>query len=188
MYLQANRIRVGHLIEFEGQPCKVLESIHKTPGNLRAFVQVKLRNLRTGVQFETRLRAVEDIKRVSMDERAMEFLYAEGDTYHFMESQTYEQIGVHKDVLGDMAPWLKENTTYQIEYFDGSIVGVEFPPAVDLEVRETTPGLRGATATNSPKPALLENGVTINVPPFIEVGEKVRVNPETGEYLERVKG
>jgi elongation factor P len=87
-----------------------------------------------------------------------------------------------------MAPWLKENTTYQIEYFDGSIVGVEFPPAVDLEVRETTPGLRGATATNSPKPALLENGVTINVPPFIEVGEKVRVNPETGEYLERVKG
>lgn len=187
MFLQANRIRVGHILEIDGEPCKVLEATHKTPGNLRAFVQAKLRNLRTGIQFETRFRAVEDIKRATIDEKQMDFLYAEGDTYHFMDSNTYEQVGIHRDLLGDMADWLKENTAYTLEYFGGTIVGVEFPPAVDLVVKDTTPSLKGSTATNSPKPALLENGVTINVPSFVEVGETIRVSPETGEYLERVK-
>jgi len=187
MYLQANRIRVGHILDIDGEPCRVLEATHKTPGNLRAFVQAKLRNLRTGVQFETRFRAVEDLKRASIDEREMAFLYNDGDMYYFMDSATYEQVGLHRELLGDMKQWVQENTSYKIEYFGDKIVGVEFPATLDLVVKETTPSMRGATATNSPKPALLENGVTINVPPFIEVGEKIRVNPETGEYMERVK-
>lgn len=188
MYLQANRIRAGHILEIDGEPCKVLEAIHKTPGNLRAFVQAKLRNVRTGVQFETRFRAVEDLKRASVDERDMGFLYADGDMFYFMDTNTYEQVGIHRDVLGDMAEWVQENTTYKVEYFGDRIVGLEFPATIDLLVKETTPNMRGATATNSPKPAVLENGVTVNVPPFVEVGEKIRVNPETREYLERVKG
>jgi elongation factor P len=187
MYLQANRIRVGYILEIDGEPCKVLEAIHKTPGNLRAFVQAKLRNLRTGVQFETRFRAVEDVKRASVDEREMSFLYVDGDMYYFMDTTTFEQVGIPRDVLGDLADWTKENVSYRIEYFGDKIVGVEFPLTIDLVVKETTPNMRGATATNSPKPALLENGVTINVPPFVEEGETIRVNPETREYMERVK-
>lgn len=187
MYLQANRVRVGHILEIEGDPCKVLEAVHKTPGNLRAFVQAKLRNLRTGIQFETRFRAVEDLKRVSLDQRGMEYLYADGEMLIFMDPENYEQVGVHREVLGEMAVWLKENSKYMIEYFDGRVLGVEFPQTVDLIVKDTSSSARGSTATNSPKPALLENGVTVNVPSFVEAGEKVRVCPQTGEYLERVK-
>ncbi|MCZ7583006.1 MAG: elongation factor P [Deltaproteobacteria bacterium] len=187
MYLSANRIRVGNILEIEGDPCKVMDMTHVTPGKGQAVVQTKMRNLRTGVQFEQRFRATEDVKRAFLDEHEMEFLYADGDIYHFMNTETYEQIGVAAEVFGDMAEWLTENMRIKVQFFGEKIVGAQLPQTLELEIVETAPPLKGATATNSPKPAKLENGVTINVPPFIETGEKIRVDPEARAYLERVR-
>ncbi|MBZ0272032.1 elongation factor P [bacterium] len=187
MFTPANRIRVGNIVEIEGDPCRVMDATHITPGKGNAVVQTKMRNLRTGVQFEQRFRSVEDIKRAFLDEHEMEFLYSEGTHYHFMNTETYEQIAIDKDVLGDMTDWLVENMRITVLFFNEQIVGASLPKTIELKVVETVPYMRGATATNSPKPAKLENGVTINVPPFIEEGELIRVDPDARVYLERAK-
>lgn len=187
MALQANNIRKGMVILFDGAPCKVMEFRHHTPGNLRAMVQTRLRNLITGSSFEHRFRAADTIDRAVLEQSEMEYLYSDGEMHHFMNTETYEQIAMSEDDLGDAAKWLMPGLKIQIEFYDGSPIGIELPASLELVITETDPVLKGATASNSNKPATLENGVTMYVPPFMTVGEKIRVNPTEEKYLERVK-
>ena len=186
MALQAN-IFARMVILFDGAPCKVMEFRHHTPGNLRAMVQTRLRNLITGSSFEHRFRAADTIDRAVLEQSEMEYLYSDGEMHHFMNTDTYEQIAMSEDDLGDAAKWLMPGLKIQIEFYDGSPIGIELPASLELVITETDPVLKGATASNSNKPATLENGVTMYVPPFMTVGEKIRVNPTEEKYLERVK-
>ena len=187
MALSANDMRKGMVIVFEGAPCKVMEFRHHTPGNLRAMVQARLRNLKTGSSFEHRFRSNDTLTRASLEQHDMEYLYSDGSHHHFMNTETYEQVALSEDELGDAAQWLMPGLKIQVEFYDGSPIGVELPTSMELTVTYTEPGLKGATVTNSNKPATLENGVSIQVPPFIESGERIRVNPTEAKYVERVK-
>jgi elongation factor P len=172
---------------YNGAPHRVLDFQHRTPGNLRAFVQAKLRNVRSGSSTEVRFSSTENIERASLDEHEMEYLYSDGDMYHFMNTETFEQIGLGSEALGEAMDYLVTGTKIKVQLFEGSPLAVELPPAVELTVVETSPELKGATASNSPKPAKLETGVTVQVPPFIKEGDRIRVDPSKGVYLERAK-
>ena len=187
MAISANDIRKGMVILFEGAPCKIMEFRHHTPGNLRAMVQARLRNLLTGSSFEHRFRSNDTIEKVSLEQQEMEYLYSDGDHHHLMNTETYEQVALTEEELGDAAAWLMPNLKIEVELYDGTPIGVRLPDSMELAVEYTEPALKGATVTNTNKPATLENGVTIQVPPFIESGEKIRVNPTESRYLERVK-
>ena len=187
MAIPATQIRRGMVIVFEGEPCRVVEFRHHTPGNLRAMVQAKLKNLRTGSSFEHRFRAADSIDPASMETHDLEFLYQGGDTYHFMNVENYDQLEMDDEMLGDNAQWMQPGMKIQAEYYDGRPVGIRMPNSLVLEVVETAPVMKTATKTASTKPAKLENGVTIQVPEFIGTGDKVKVNPSTGEYQERAK-
>jgi elongation factor P len=187
MAVPATQIRKGMVIVFENDPCRVIDFRHHTPGNLRAMVQTKMRNLRTGSNFEHRFRADDSIEKASMETHELEFLYQGGDTYHFMNLENYDQIEMDTEALGDNAPWMVPNMKIIAEYYDGRPIGIELPQYLTFEIVETSPVMKTATKTASYKPAKLENGVTINVPEFIGTGERVRVNPSTGEYLDRAK-
>jgi elongation factor P len=175
------------VIVFEGEPCRVIEFRHHTPGNLRAMVQAKLKNLRSGSSFEHRFRAADSIDPASMETHDLEFLYQGGDTYHFMNVENYDQLEMDEEALGDNAQWMQPGMKIQAEYYDGKPVGIKMPNSLVLEVIDTAPVMKTATKTASSKPAKLENGVTINVPEFVGTGDKVKVNPSTGEYQERAK-
>jgi elongation factor P len=175
------------VLVFEGDPCRVIEFRHHTPGNLRAMVQAKLKNLRSGSSFEHRFRAADSIDPASMETHDLEFLYQGGDTYHFMNTENYDQLEMDEETLGDNAQWMQPNMKIQAEYYDGRPVGIKLPNSLVLEVVDTAPVMKTATKTASTKPAKLENGVTINVPEFVGTGDKVKVNPSTGEYQERAK-
>jgi elongation factor P len=175
------------VLVFEGDPCRVLEFRHHTPGNLRAMVQAKLKNLRTGNSFEHRFRAADSIDPASMETHDLEFLYQGGDTYHFMNSANYDQLEMDDEMLGDNAQWMQPGMKIQAEYYDGRPIGIRLPNSLTLEVVETAPVMKTATKNASSKPAKLENGVTVNVPEFIGTGDKVKDNPSTGEYQERAK-
>jgi len=187
MAIPATQIRRGMVIVFEGDPCRITEFRHHTPGNLRAMVQAKLKNLRTGSSFEHRFRAADSIDPASMETHDLEFLYQGGDTYHFMNTENYDQLEMDEEMLGDNAQWMQPGMKIQAEYYDGRPVGIKLPNSLVLEVVDTAPVMRTATKTASTKPAKLENGVTINVPEFVGTGDKVKVNPATGEYQERAK-
>ena len=187
MAIPATQIRRGMVIVFEGEPCRVIEFRHHTPGNLRAMVQAKLKNLRTGSSFEHRFRAADSIDPASMETHDLEFLYQGGDTYHFMNVENYDQLEMDEESLGDNAQWLQPGMKILAEYYDGKPIGIELPQYVVLEVVDTAPVMKTATKKASTKPATLENGVTINVPEFVGTGDKVKVNPSTGEYQERAK-
>ena len=187
MAVPATQIRKGMVIVFEGQPCRIIDFRHHTPGNLRAMVQTKLRNLRTGANFEHRFRADDAIEKVSMETHELEFLYDSGGTYHFMNKENYDQIEMEEEALGDNAQWMVPNMTIIAEYYDGCPIRIQLPQYLTFEIVDTSPVMRSATKTSSYKPAKLENGVTINVPEFLGTGERVRVNPSTGEYLDRAK-
>jgi elongation factor P len=187
MAVPATQIRRGMVIVFEGDPCRIIEFRHHTPGNLRAMVQAKLKNLRSGSSFEHRFRAADSIEKASMETQELEFMYQGGDTYHFMNVQNYDQIELDEETLGDNAQWMQSGMKIMAEYYNGRPIGIELPQYLDLEVVETSAVMKTATKTASKKPAKLENGVTVNVPEFIKVGEKVRVNPSTGDYLDRSK-
>jgi elongation factor P len=187
MAIPATQIRRGMVIVFEGEPCRILEFRHHTPGNLRAMVQAKLKNLRTGSSFEHRFRAADSIDPASMETHDLEFLYQGGDTYHFMNTENYDQLEMDDEMLGDNAQWMQPGMKIQAEYYDGRPVGIKMPNSLVLEVVETAPVMKTATKNASSKPAKLENGVTINVPEFVGTGDKVKVNPTTGEYQERAK-
>jgi len=187
MAIPATQIRRGMVIVFEGDPCRITEFRHHTPGNLRAMVQAKLKNLRSGANFEHRFRAADSIDPASMETHELEYLYDSGGTYHFMNTENFEQLEMEEEALGDNAPWMQPNMKIQAEFYDGRPVGIRLPNSLTLEVVETSPVMKTATKTASQKPAKLENGVTVNVPEFIGTGDKVRVNPSTGEYQERAK-
>jgi elongation factor P len=187
MAMPATQIRRGMVLVFEGEPCRVIEFRHHTPGNLRAMVQAKLKNLRTGNSFEHRFRAADSIEKASMETHDLEFLYQGGNTYHFMNTENYDQLEMDDEMLGDYAQWMQPGMKIQAEYYDGRPIGIQLPNALVLEIVDTAPVMRSATKTASTKPAKLENGVTVNVPEFVATGDKVRVNPTTGEYIERAK-
>ena len=187
MAIPATQIRRGMVIVHEGVPCKVLDARHHTPGNLRAMMQTKLRNLRTGSSFEHRFRSADTVERATLEQHEMEFLYADGAHYHFMNTENYEQTALSAEDLGDMAQWLTAGLRIQVEFYEGSPIGVTLPPSLELAVVETEPSLKGATVSNVNKPAKLENGVTIQVPPFISEGDRIRVDPSEGRYIERAK-
>ncbi|HEV8445351.1 MAG TPA: elongation factor P [Gemmatimonadaceae bacterium] len=187
MAIPATQIRRGMVLVFDGDPCRVIEFRHHTPGNLRAMVQAKLKNLRTGSSFEHRFRAADSIDPASMETHDLEFLYQGGDTYHFMNVENYDQLEMDEETLGDNAQWMQPNMKIQAEYYDGRPVGIKLPNSLVLEVVDTAPVMKTATKTASTKPAKLENGVTINVPEFVGTGDRVKVNPATGEYQERAK-
>jgi elongation factor P len=172
---------------YNGVPHRVLDFQHRTPGNLRAFVQAKLRNIRSGSSTEVRFSSTENIERAVLEEQEMSYSYSDGDMHYFMNTETYEQVAMDSETLGDAVNYLVDGLTIKVEFFDGSAIGVELPPSVEMTVIETTPELKGATASNSPKPAKLETGVTVQVPPFIKEGERIRVDPAKGVYLERAK-
>lgn len=175
------------VILHEGSPVKVMDFHHHTPGNLRAMVQARLRNLLTGNSFEFRFRSNDTLERVVLEQQKMEYLYSDGSHHHFMNNQNYEQVALTEEELGDAAQWLMPNLTIEVEFYNGTPIGVTLPMSMELTVTDTEPVLKGATASNSNKPATLENGVSISVPPFIVVGEKIRVNPAESKYIERVK-
>ena len=187
MAMPATQIRRGMVLVFENDPCRVIEFRHHTPGNLRAMVQAKLKNLRTGNSFEHRFRAADSIEKASMETHELEFLYQGGDTYHFMNTENYDQLEMDEETLGDNAQWMQPGMKIIAEYYNGRPIGIELPNYLVLEIVDTAPVMRSATKTASTKPAKLENGVTVNVPEFVATGDKIRVNPTTGEYIERAK-
>ncbi len=187
MAISANDIRKGLVILFEGAPCKVMDFRHHTPGNLRAMVQVRMRNLLSGSSFDHRFGSKDTIEKVTLEQIQMEYLYSDGDTHNFMNTENYEQIGLSNEELGDASNWLMEGLKLEIEFYEERPIGVKLPDSMELTVIETEPGLKGATVSNVNKPAKLENGVTILVPPFVTEGEKIRVNPTESKYMERVK-
>jgi elongation factor P len=185
MAIPATQMRPGMIIKHNNELHAVFSVEHRTPGNLRAFIQAKLRNLRTGAMFEHRFRSPDPIERVIVDEIAMEFLYSDGDDYYFMNTENYEQTHLKRDTLGDSVEYLIPNLQIRVAFFDGVAVGIELPQTVEMTVVQTEPGLKSATASSVTKPATLETGLVVQVPPFINEGEKIRVDTAEGAYLSR---
>ena len=184
--IQATRLRKGMLIKLGPDLFRILDLHHLTPGNKRAHIQARLRNIRTLSLADQKFRAEEDIERATLDEREMQYLYNDSDHYYFMDTSTYEQIHISQEALGDSKNYLMPDAIIRVEFYDVEPVGIELPPTVDLIVRETAPGIKGATASAQVKPATLETGLVVQVPPFVNEGDKIRVNTETGEYQSRV--
>jgi elongation factor P len=185
MAIPATQMRPGMVIKHNDQLHSVFHVEHRTPGNLRAFIQAKLRNIRTGAMFEHRFRSGDAIERVIVDEISMEFLYNDGDDYYFMNPEDYEQMVLKQATLGDAVEYLTPNLQIKVSYFDGVPVGIDLPGTVELTVVETEPGIKSATASSVTKPAKLETGLVVQVPPFINEGEKIRVDTSEGTYLSR---
>jgi elongation factor P len=185
MAIPATQMRPGMIIRHNNELHAVFSVEHRTPGNLRAFIQAKLRNLRTGAMFEHRFRSADAIDRVVVDEIPMEFLYNDGDDYYFMNTENYEQTHLKRETLGDAVEYLTPNLQITVSFFDGKAVGIELPQTVELTVVETEPGLKSATASSVTKPAKTETGLVVQVPPFINEGEKIRVDTAEGAYLSR---
>ena len=185
-FIQATRLRKGMLIKVGNDLFRILELHHLTPGNKRAHIQVRMRNIRSTMLADHKFRAEEDVERATLDEREMQYLYSDGDHYYFMDTSTFEQIHITSEALGDSKNYLIPEATIRVEFYDVEPVGIELPPTVDLLVKETVPGINRATASAQVKPATLETGLVIQVPPFVNEGDKVRVNTETGEYQSRV--
>lgn len=185
--MKASDVRKGTVLKVDGAPCRVMDFQHRTPGNLRAFVQVRMRNLKTGNTFDTRLSATDNVDEVRLDTKEFQVMYRDDHGTHVMDAQTYDQFYIADDVAGDVARWLEPEMHFQAELMDGQVVGLQLPAAMEFTIVETAPVMRGATKTASTKPAKLNNGVTINVPEFLDTGTRVRVDPRSGEYLERAK-
>jgi len=174
------------LIKIGNDLFRILDLQHFTPGNKRGFIQARMRNIRTSTLADQKFRAEEDVERATLDEREMQYLYHDGDHFHFMDTSTYEQIHIAAEALGESVHYLIPDAIIRVEFYDVEPVGIELPQTVDLVVKETVPGIKGATASAQVKPATLETGLVIQVPPFVNEGDKVRVNTETGEYQSRV--
>lgn len=184
--IPASHIRPGMLIEFEGNVYYVMESIHRTPGNLRAFMQIKMRNIRTNNQLEQRFSSFDKVEKVALENHRMQFLYQEGDAYFFMNTENYEQIQLNKNELGDAANFLMPDTVIDIQFYEGKPIGVDLPKSMEFRVIETEPALKGQTAASGYKPAKIQTGIAIKVPQFISEGDLIKIDPITHEYLERV--
>lgn len=185
--IQSTDLRKGMYISFNNELFQVFSTHHHTPGNLRGMVQAKLRNLRTGAIIEHRFRTADRVERAILEEVEMEYLYHDGSVYHFMNTENYEQTTLSDEMLGDAVPYLVANSKISVVFHDNVPVGIELPPSVALKVVETEPGLKGATVSNVNKPATMETGLVVQVPPFINIGEVLRIDTTEGRYLERVK-
>ncbi len=185
--VKATQLRPGMIIQHQGDLYAVFSVEHRTPGNKRGAMQTKMRNLRTGGIIDYRFRAEDFVERAILDEVEFEYLYNEGDTYHFMNTETFEQIHLGRDILGDAVHYLIGNVHVKVEFFEGRPIGVVLPDTVDLTVVETEPTVQKATASAVMKPAKLETGLMIQVPPFINTGNKVRVDTSEGRYVQRAQ-
>lgn len=181
----ANDLRKGMAIKYNNDINIVLDMQHRTPGNLRAFVQATLRSLRTGKSAVVRFASTEPIEVVNMTSRRVEFSYKDQTGYHFMDPETYEDIVLHEEFIGENAKYLTENLSCTLMEVEGKPAELELPPVVELKVLEAPPGVRGDTATNVTKPAKVEGGFEVAVPLFIEPGDKIRVDTRTGKYVSR---
>jgi elongation factor P len=181
----ANDLRRGMAIKYNGNPAIVLEVHHRTPGNLRAFVQAIIRYINTGKSADVRFGSTDKVELVEIERKALEFSYKDRNGYHFMDPETYETITLNESLIGDAKDYLVENLSVQVLYAEGRPVQVELPASVSLKIVESPEGVRGDTASNVTKPATLETGKTINVPLFIKEGEAVKIDTRTGAYMGR---
>lgn len=184
--IAATQLRVGNLILYNGKPHRVATMVHRTPGNLRGFVQAKLVNIENGSNQEVRFSSEDKVEKAQLDEHSLQFSYKAGDEFHFMNQESYEMIALDRGVLGDSAGYLVDGMVITANYWNGKVVGIEPPMFVELEVKDTTPNIKGAAVQNTSKPAILETGLEIKVPPYIEQGDRVRVDTRTGEFVERL--
>jgi elongation factor P len=184
--VKASEMRPGVAIKFEGSLYICTQFAHVTPGNLRAFVQAKLQKIPGGVIIEKRLRSTEEVEEAYLDKREMEYLYSDNTGHVLMDTKTFDQITLPAEQIGDLIKYYKPNTVITALLYEGKVISIELPKAVELTVTETTPMMKTATITNQMKDATLETGLTIRVPPFINVGDVVRINTENGEYVSRV--
>ena len=183
--IQATRLRKGNLVKMNGELYRVLQMTHVTPGKGRAFVQTRMRNVRVGTLLDHKFRSADMLQRAVLDDREMQFSYRDGETFHFMDLETYDQIEMSAETLGNSVNYLLPEATIKVSLFEGAPVGLALPLTVDLKVQETAPAIKGATANAQLKPATLETGLVVQVPPFISNGDTVRVNTETGDYQSR---
>ncbi len=183
--MKSQDLRPGMAIKLDGQLWLITSFQHVTPGNLRAFIALKIRNLTTGSTIDKRLRSSEEVEQVDLDRREMEYLYSESSGHVFMDTSSYEQISIPADFVGDQMLYIKPNTMVTVMICEGQPISIELPSTVDLQVTDTAPGIKGATATNQLKEATLETGLKTRVPPFIAVGEMVRINTADGSYNSR---
>jgi elongation factor P len=183
--ISATQMRPGMVIKHNNELYAIFSVFHRTPGNLRGFVQAKMRNLRSGTMIEHRFSSEDRVERAMLEEHEMEYLYDDGEFYYFMNTETFEQMHLTRDILGDGVQYLVPQLKVTVEFYEGKPISVELPATVDLTVIETEPGLKGATVSNVTKPAKLETGLVVQVPPFINEGEKIRVNTAEGSYQER---
>ncbi len=183
--ISATQMRPGMVIKFNNELFSIFSVFHRTPGNLRGFVQARMRNLRSGSMIEHRFSSEDRVERALLDENEMEYLYDDGEFFYFMNTENFEQMHLTKDILGDGVQYLVPQLKVNVEFYEGKPISVELPATVDLAVVETEPSLKGASVSNVTKPAKLETGLVVQVPPFISQGEKVRVNTADGTYQER---
>jgi len=187
MLIPATQLRAGMIIKYQNDLYRLMNVAHVTPGNWRGMVQTKLRNLRSGTQTENRFRSEDKVDRVTFEQHEMQFLYQDSDQYHFMNTENFEQIVLDTEALGDAVNYLVPELRVQVEFYEGRPMGVTLPKTVDMKVTQTDPGIKGATVTNVLKPATVETGAVIQVPNFVSIGDAIRVDTETGEYLSRAK-
>jgi elongation factor P len=187
MLINATQLRVGMIIKHQNELCRIMNVVHVTPGNWRGMVQTKMRNLRSGSQLENRFRSEDKVERVTLEQHKMQFLYEDGDQYHFMNTENFEQIALAADLLAEATQYLVANAEVEVEFHEGNPIGVTLPKTVDLRVTETEPALKGATVNNVLKPATVETGAVVQVPPFISIDDVIRVSTETGAYMSRAK-
>jgi elongation factor P len=185
--IQATQMKRGMCIKHENDLYRVVATQHITPGNWRGMVQAKIRHLKTGAIMEHRFRSEDRVERAILDETEMEFLYQDGDMYHFMNNETFEQIALSQEVLGDAVPYLFPNIKLKIEMYEGRPVGIELPLTVELKVVETEPAIKGASVSNQNKPARMETGLVVQVPPFIAEGDVIKIDTSSGAFIERAK-
>ncbi|HEV2248417.1 MAG TPA: elongation factor P [Terriglobia bacterium] len=183
--MNANDLRPGMVINHNNELFSIHKAEHRTPGNLRAFVQARMRNLRTGAMSDHRFRSEDSVERAVIDEVDMQYLYSDGDMFYFMNTDTYEQFHLPKDVVGDRAQYMMPDVILKIDFYDGRPIDISLPATVDLKVVETEPGIKGASATNVTKAAKMETGLVVQVPPFIDEGEVIRIDTSNGSYLAR---
>lgn len=183
--ISATQLRPGMVIKFNNELYSIFSVNHRTPGNLRGFVQAKMRSLRTATMTEHRFSSEDKVEKAVLEEQEMEYLYDDGEYFYFMNTETYEQMHLTKDLLGDATVYLIPQLHVKVEFYEGKPMSVELPASVDMLVMETEPGMKGATVSNVTKPAKLETGLVVQVPPFITEGEKIRVNTAAGTYQER---
>ncbi len=187
MKMKAIQIRKGNILEYQGDLYRVTEATHVTPGKGQALMQVKMKRLSDGVKAEERFRPNESVEKATLISREYQYLYKESDLFYFMDMETFEQIHLTAEMLGDDVYYLVPETMVQILFHEGNPIGVDLPGVVELKVTETEPNIKGATVSSSYKPAKLETGLSTQVPPFIENGEVVRIDTSDGKYLERAK-